>query len=101
MVIYTSTLLRRPTWIQKTLRAILSAAPFIVTIWMVETGLFLRKASVTRKDSLLLRVPMRCGRWLTEPTIFDFHSTEAGKKASLTITESVSRAISMIIRRTH
>jgi glucose/arabinose dehydrogenase len=58
------------------------------------------KASATRKGSLLLQVPTRCGQWSTEPTIFDFHSTEAGRDAARMITGSASQAISTIILRT-
>src|SRR5258708_38978804 len=57
-------------------------APFITTIWMVETEPFSQKAFETRKDSTLCRDQTLCGRWSTAVTIFDSHITEAGKEAA-------------------
>src|SRR5260221_13061252 len=76
-------------------------APFITTIWMVETEPFSQKAFETRKDSTLCRDQTLCGRWSTEVTIFDSHITEAGKEAARMTLAKALLPTSMTIRQTH
>src|SRR4029077_12440997 len=76
-------------------------APFIATIWMVETEPFSQKAFETRKDSTLCRDQTLCGRWSTEVTIFDSHITEAGKEAARMNLAKALLVKSQTIRQIH